>query len=200
MSIVSPPQDTSGRQTSPDSCSKLSPEQANVRCEDAPHAGPGLSREAAFPVSFKFIAPRLCGSGGGGLHTAITFRVWQVRDGLQPLFPFVQKGTRLVAKSPIPEGVQRKGRCLEPTVSTQVLGCPVLHTGEGVQGWRVHLGGDSSLPDWLTFQCHSRSRGASALLLVAGAVLALLVRNPPQLWLQGSGGLEPRPTPTPRTG
>lgn len=47
-----------------------------------------------------------------------------------------------------------------------------LRTGEGTQGWLAHLGGNSSLPDWLTFQCHSRSRGASPLLLVTGVMLA----------------------------
>lgn len=47
-----------------------------------------------------------------------------------------------------------------------------LRAGEGTQGWLAHPGGGSSLPDWLTFQCHSRSRGASPLLLVTGVMLA----------------------------
>lgn len=75
---------------------------------------------------------------------------------------------------------------------------PPLHTGEGAQGWPVNLEGGSSLPDWLTFQCHPRSRGASPRLLVTGVMLRAACPQPInllQLWLQSSGGLEPRPHP-----
>lgn len=79
--------------------------------------------------------------------------------------------TRLATMSPISEDAQKEGRCQESMVHRVHKGLP-LRAGEGTQGWLAHPGGGSSLPDWLTFQCHSRSRGASPLLLVTGVMLA----------------------------
>lgn len=168
--------------------------------EDAPHTCIGLSWDAASPVSLKFIAPRLYSSGGGVLHIAIMFRVWQVRDGLQPLFSFIQRRTQLAAMSPIPEDAQREGWCRESIVHREVhwfLPCTLPREPRGgacilegaapcLIGWPSNVIPGAAGPllcCWWQGLCWRAACPQSVNLL--------------QLWLQGSGGLEPRPTPTP---
>lgn len=150
-------------------------------------------------MSLKFIAPTLYGSGGGGF-THSDYVHGLAGQGWSAAFVLI-----CTKKDAACSNVSNPRRCTEGRVVSGAHSpqrgalVPPIHTAQGAKGWRVHLGGGSSLPDWLTFQCHSRSRRASPLPLVTGAMLACCLSAVPQspaavaarLW--GPGAVPPPP-------
>lgn len=139
-----------------------------------------------------------------GLHTAIMFRVWRVRNGLQPLFLFVPRRTRLAAMSPISEDAQKEGRCQESMVHRVHKVSPCVLEREPRGGLRILEGAAPCPIGWPS----NVIPGAAGLLLCCwwqGWCWRAACPQPVnllQLWLQSSGGLEPRPptrTPANRT-
>lgn len=196
MSIVSLPQDTSGRQTAQDWRSQPSAEpQASAAAEERCSA-------LCSPRLLKFAGPRLLGPGGQS-HGSSGGKGQGRRDWVRRLCFQVYPG------GPRSQQYMKPRRCEKGKGGVRVVGrggrlCTPLPTGRGAsparassrRRWQL---GSSPAPDWLTFQCHSRRRSSLLPRLGTGVRLTRPPLCSPSLSAAACRAGAPRPRTPPRS-
>lgn len=159
-SVVSLPQDTSGRQTSQDWCSQTSRADGVAACEQRCSARRG-GRRLSSPRLLKFAGPSLPGPGVQP-NRSHECKGYGRRGRVRRLCFQFSPGGRCSQQSVAISMVQRKGKAVSgaggPADRAFASHLPFPLAAEpgpaGATSRRRWLLGSSPAPDWLTFQCH----------------------------------------------